>query len=176
MARIPDAVAVASLDTHRLMLTIQNDGLVHISSNLSPDDAAALLRKIARSCEDRAGFTDQTSAPGALDAATVREALDFNAADPDPALTTLRDVVLDRGLTRTPAQALAAARIILEAHTRQLAALIAAEHDRAEAAHGLSRSTRGLLTGYSSARRALDRHADALAREQDTAEQIESDR
>ncbi|MGW8988697.1 hypothetical protein ACWGRF_01980 [Streptomyces zhihengii] len=56
----------------------------------------------------------------------VRAALAFNAAAEHTALITLRDVLLDDA-SRTPEQALAAARILLAAHARELAA-DAAEH------------------------------------------------
>lgn len=104
-----------------------------------------------------------------MNADDVRAALDFNSAERDPALATLRDVVL--GLDDcTPEQALAAARIILSAHTLHLAALVEAKHNDTESRWGLTRSTRGLLTGYSKARRALLTYADCLDDEQALAE------
>ncbi|MFH8793832.1 hypothetical protein [Streptomyces sp. NPDC017941] len=121
---------------------------------ITPDEAAD---------EQRARVNE----PPALTADDVRAALDFNAPDRDPALATLRDVLLDDG-PRTPEQALAAARIILSAHARHLAALV--EHESTQSRWGLNRSTRGLLTGYSGARRAVRAYADRLDDEQALAE------
>ncbi|WP_202121262.1 hypothetical protein [Streptomyces sp. BA2] len=106
----------------------------------------------------------------ALTVADVRDALDFNADDRDQVLATLRDVLLDTTATRTPEQALGAARIILTAHAQQLAALVEAEHAETRTRWGLNRSTRGLLTGYSNARRTIRTYADRLADEQALAE------
>jgi hypothetical protein len=44
---VPDAVAVASLDTHRLILTVPNDGPADVRSNLAPSTVAAILRHLA---------------------------------------------------------------------------------------------------------------------------------
>lgn len=100
-----------------------------------------------------------------LTADDVRAALKFNQPDRDPALATLRDVLLDEG-PRSPEQALAAARIILTAHAHHLAALVEREHNNTQSRWGLNRGTRGLLTGFSSARRAIRAYADRLADEQ----------
>ncbi|WP_406189545.1 hypothetical protein [[Kitasatospora] papulosa] len=51
MNRIPDAVAVASLETHRLIVTVPNDGPAEISSNLPGPVAASVLRQIAAHVE-----------------------------------------------------------------------------------------------------------------------------
>ena len=209
MTRIPSRVAVASLDTHRLIVAVANDGQTDVASNLAPHEAAHVLRQIADEYDRRAGrcglalFTgrpcpvhdtpaspseaqrpagldslldhlgdhlateaddDQAAdEPDALTADEVREALTFNADEDDPALATLRDVLLDTTATRTPAQALAAARILLEAHARQIATLVEAQRNTTERRAGLSRSTRGLLTGYSIARRTITAYADGLA-------------
>lgn len=40
-------VAVASLDTHRLILAVPQDGPVELRSTLAPADAARVLRHIA---------------------------------------------------------------------------------------------------------------------------------
>ncbi|QCX77653.1 hypothetical protein C9F11_20090 [Streptomyces sp. YIM 121038] len=108
--------------------------------------------------------------PAPLSADDVRAALAFNADDRDQVLATLRDVLLDTTATRTPEQALAAARIILTAHAQQLAALVEAERDETRTRWGLNRGSRGLLTGYSSARRTIRTYADRLADEQTLAE------
>ncbi|MFD3572820.1 hypothetical protein [Streptomyces sp. NPDC058644] len=114
-----------------------------------------------------------TARPADLDAPLtaddVRAALDFNRPDRDPALATLRDVLLDEG-PRSPEQALAAARIILTAHAHHLAALVERERKSTESRWGLNRGSRGLLTGFSSARRAIRAYADRLADEQALAE------
>lgn len=261
MSRIPDAVAVASLDTHRLIVAVRNDGHADVSSNLAPHAAADVLRQIARGYERRAGHCeaalatgrpcpvhdapaspsedtaealldeqarrladaittlgkargwstwaadyihpdrefvdtdaptprpagldallahvtaamtpaddDQADEPDALTADDVRAALDFNADDRDPALATLRDVLLDTTATRTPEQALAAARILLEAHARQVAGLVEAHYRATRTRWGLSHSTRGLLTGYEGARKIVTAYADGLADEQALAE------
>ncbi|MEV7205737.1 MULTISPECIES: hypothetical protein [unclassified Streptomyces] len=125
--------------------------LAHLAAAMSPDD-------------------DQAEALAADD---VRDALAFNADDRDPALATLRDVLLDTTSTRTPDQALAAARIILTAHARQVAALIEAHHQDTRTRFGLTRSSRGLLTGYEGARKIVTRYADGLADEQALAEGAE---
>ncbi|WP_063803452.1 hypothetical protein [Streptomyces silvensis] len=123
---------------------------------ITPDEAAAEQ-------------LDRVDEPPALTADDVRAALDFNAPDRDPALATLRDVLLDDA-PHTPEQALAAARIILSAHARHLAALVERKHESTQSRWGLNRSTRGLLTGYSGARRAVRAYADRLDDEQALAE------
>lgn len=226
MTRIPDAVAVASLDTHRLIVAVRNDGHADVTSNLAPRDAAHVLRQIADGYEQRAGRCGRALATGSpcpvhdapapisegmlaagrqaaegfargmakaqrpagldalldhvaaamapdvdqaveepdqLTAGDVRDALAFNADDRDPALATLRDVLLDITTTRTPEQALAAARILLEAHARQVAALVEAHYRATRNRWGLTRSSRGLLTGYEGARKIVTAYADGLA-------------
>ncbi|GGR80784.1 hypothetical protein GCM10010252_19130 [Streptomyces aureoverticillatus] len=228
MPRIPDAVAVASLDTHRLIVAVRNDGHADVTSNLAPRDTAHVLRQIADRYEQRAGqcaralatglpcpvhdapaspsealpaagtgaaeaaargirqvqrpagldallaqvaaaMSPAAEEPDALTADDVRAALAFNSLDRDPALATLRDVLLDDAPC-TPEQALAAARLILRAHAWHIAALVDREYDATRSRWGLNRSTRGLLTGYSGARCAIQAYADRLADEQALAE------
>ncbi|MFG2650941.1 hypothetical protein [Streptomyces sp. NPDC048436] len=104
-----------------------------------------------------------------LTAEDIRDALAFNSADRDPGLATLRDILLDAA-EPTPEQALAAARILLIAHAHHLAALVEREHTNTQSRWGLNRGTRGLLTGFSNARRAIRAYADRLADEQALAE------
>ncbi|MFE9450652.1 hypothetical protein [Streptomyces sp. NPDC006739] len=232
MTRIPDAVAVASLETHRLIVAVPNEGPAEISCNLPRPVAASVLRQLADGLDSPAGRCEtalatghpcpvhdapaslseamlaagagaaeafargirQAQRPAGLDALLdhlaaamadeqqaaeeppaltvedVRDALAFNAGDRDQVLATLRDVLLDTTATRTPEQALAAARILLTAHARQLAALVEAHHTATRARWGLSRSTRGLLTGYEGARKIVTAYADGLADEQALAE------
>lgn len=207
MTRIPDAVAVASLDTHRLIVAVPNEGPAEVSCNLPRPVAAGILRQLAAALDSPAGrcetavvtgrpcpvhdrpagldaLLDHVAAamapdddehqaadePDALTADDVRAALDFNAEEGDPALATLRDVLLDTTATRTPGQALAAARIILTAHARQVAALVEAHHQATRTRWGVTRSSRGLLTGYEGARKIVTAYADGLADEQALAE------
>ncbi|MGF3196723.1 hypothetical protein [Streptomyces diastaticus] len=233
MTRIPDAVSVASLDTHRLIVAVANSGHTDVSSNLPPSGVADVLRQIADRYEGKAGqclgaFVDgepcpvhdapasisaaaldagrqaadgyadgmreaqrpagldalldhlaaamsldddqDVDEPDALTAGVVRASLDFNDGDRDQVLATLRDVLLDTTTTRTPAQALAAAHILLTAHARQIAALIEAHYRETRTRLGLTRSNRGLLTGYEGARKIVTRYADGLAAEQALAE------
>lgn len=234
MTRIPDAVAVASLDTHRLIVAVPNEGPAEVSCNLPRPVAAGILRQLAAALDGPAGRCDTAVATGrpcpvhdapapiseamlaagrhaaegfargmreaqrpagldalldhvaaamtpdddehqadALTADDVRAALDFNAEERDPALATLRDVLLDTTATRTPEQALAAARIILTAHARQVAALVEAHYRTTRTRFGLTRSSRGLLTGYEGARKIVTAYADGLADEQALAEAAE---
>ncbi|MGW3711368.1 hypothetical protein ACWDN6_14620 [Streptomyces albogriseolus] len=99
--------------------------------------------------------------PAADWVADVRAAIAFNLPEREPALETLRDVLLDTA-PRTPAQALAAARLILAAHTRDQAAAVRKHIADYSAEHGVNRSTRGLITGMGGIRRLLDQRADAL--------------
>jgi hypothetical protein len=235
MTRIPDAVAVASLDTHRLIVAVPNEGPAEITCNLPRPVAASVLRQLADGLDSPAGRCETALATGhpcpvhdaptspsralldagaeaapaaargirnaqrpagldalldhlaaamapdddehqaaeeppALTVDDVRDALAFNAGDRDQVLATLRDVLLDTTATRTPEQALAAARVLLEAHARQVAALVEAHHTATRARWGLSRSTRGLLTGYEGARKIVTAYADGLADEQALAE------
>lgn len=237
MTRIPDAVAVASLDTHRLIVAVPNEGPAEVSCNLPRPVAAGILRQLAAALDGPAGRCDTAVAtgrpcpvhdapaspseallaagadaaeaaargirkaqrpadldalldhlaaamapavddqaveePDALTADDVRAALDFNAEERDPALATLRDVLLDTTATRTPEQALAAARVILTAHARQVAALVEAHYRATRTRFGLTRSSRGLLTGYEGARKIVTAYADGLADEQALAEAAE---
>jgi hypothetical protein len=201
MTRIPDAVAVASLDTHRLIVAVPNEGPAEISTNLPRTVAADALRQLADGLDSPAGqcatalLTGRPcpvhDAEGAVDAfsrgmrktqrdeegpampldpSDVRAALDFNAGRADQVLAALRDVLLDVDVPRGPEQALAAARILLEAHARQIAALVDAHRSDVRTRWGLTRSTRGLLTGYEGARKIATAYADGLADEQALAE------
>ncbi|MEK9521436.1 hypothetical protein MIU24_18880 [Streptomyces venezuelae] len=125
-----------------------------------------------------AGEDTATPAPGPapdpdgdLDAALVRSSLDFNANATDRALATVRDVLLDTSLSRTPAQALAAGRILLAAHAREIEALIEANYQDTRTRWGLTRSSRHLLTGYENARKLVAAYAAGLDRDQAAAEQ-----
>ncbi|MBC9714059.1 hypothetical protein H9Y04_15955 [Streptomyces sp. TRM66268-LWL] len=93
--------------------------------------------------------------------ADVRDALAFHHGEQQPALLTLRDVLLDDA-PRTPEQALAAARVLLAAHTRELSVLARQHTDDYRDEHGVNRGTRGLLTGMAHIRRQLDAHAITL--------------
>ncbi|WP_405955807.1 hypothetical protein [Streptomyces phaeochromogenes] len=198
MTRIPDAVSVASLDTHRLIVAVPNEGPAEISCNLPRPVAADVLRQLADNLDSPAGrcatailtgrpcpVHDAPTSPSRgllderqdgrrptapLDPSDVRAALDFNDGRHDQVLAALRDVLLDTEVPRGPEQALAAARILLTAHARQIAALVEAEHNETRSRWGLNRSTRGLLTGYSNARRTIRTYADRLADEQALAE------
>ncbi|MEU9306935.1 hypothetical protein [Streptomyces sp. NPDC048256] len=207
MTRIPDAVSVASLDTHRLIVAVPNEGPAEISCNLPRPVAADVLRQLADNLDTEAGrcatalltgrpcpvhdaptrsrgitspsripFNDEHQdddgrrATAPLDPSDVRAALDFNADRPDQVLATLRDVLLDTEIPRGPEQALAAARILLDAHARQVAALVEAQRSATRERWGLSRSSRGLLTGYELSRKIVTAYADSLANEQALAE------
>jgi len=196
MTRIPDAVAVASLDTHRLIVAVPNEGPADVACNLPRPVAANILRQLAASIEGPAGHCDTALAtaapcpihdapvprPAGLDALLaavadqlpdeeqqaptnwvddVRGALAFNEGEQHPAVITLRDVLLDDA-PRTPEQALAAALVILAAHTRELSALAGRDADEYRAEHGVNRGTRGLITGMAHTRKLLDRHAIGL--------------
>ncbi|MGI5252795.1 hypothetical protein [Actinacidiphila glaucinigra] len=91
----------------------------------------------------------------------ARQALDFNSGQHSPALSTLRDVLLS-GDYGTPDTALAVAYVILAQHARELARQVADRYDDRRGKWGVTRSTRGLLTGLGQARRLLDEHATAL--------------
>lgn len=47
MTRTPDVVTLASLDTHRLIVTLPNQGPADVRSNLPRATAAAMLRRLA---------------------------------------------------------------------------------------------------------------------------------
>ncbi|WP_449352534.1 hypothetical protein [Streptomyces shaanxiensis] len=194
MTRIPDAVAVASLDTHRLIVAVPNEGPAEVSCNLPRPVAADVLRQLADSLDSEAGHcatalitgqpcpvhdaprpreaqqVDDRRPTMPLDPSDVRGALDFNAGRTDQVLAALRDVLLDVDVPRGPEEALAAARILLDAHARQIAALVEAHYSATRTRWGLTRSTRGLLTGYEGARKIVTAYADGLADEQALAE------
>ncbi|OII60878.1 hypothetical protein BJP40_08430 [Streptomyces sp. CC53] len=170
MARARTRTAVASLDTHCLIVAVPKQGPAEVSSNLPRPVAASALRQLANALD-----TDRRP-PAPLDPSNVRAALDFTSHEPDQVLAALRDVLLDTKPPRNPEQALAAARIILAAHAHQLAALVEADLAEARSRWGLTRSSRGLLTGYDNARRALHTYADRLAAEQALAESAANER
>lgn len=91
----------------------------------------------------------------------VRSALAFNESASHPAVITLRDVLLDDA-PRTPEQALTAALILLATHTRELAQLAEKHTEETHERYGVTRSSRGLLTGMSNIRKLLDHHATTL--------------
>jgi len=51
VARIPDAISVASLDTHCLIVAVPNDGPAEVSSSLPRPVAAGILRQLADGLE-----------------------------------------------------------------------------------------------------------------------------
>lgn len=65
MSRIPDRVAFASLDTHRLIVTVPNEGPADVACNLPRPVAADILRQLANSLESPAGACDTAYATGA---------------------------------------------------------------------------------------------------------------
>lgn len=105
MPRTPDVVTFASLDTHRLIVTLPNHGPADVRSNLPRATAAAMLRRLA---DD-------------LDAEKVLAAL------PGVAFAALT-----RQLTRRnrPVEAAGHAADALAQHTRELADMLAAALDR----------------------------------------------
>ena len=64
MSRIPDTVAVASLDTHHLIVTVPNHGPAEVASSLPRTVAADVLRQIADSLESDAGSCGFSIATG----------------------------------------------------------------------------------------------------------------
>lgn len=98
----------------------------------------------------------------------VRSALAFNAPDAEAALATLRDVLLDTA-PRTPAQALAAARVLLAAHARELAEQTRklAQERGAEMRERGDRSRVATCAGMHAVRRHLADHADRLDEQAD---------
>ncbi|WP_329148780.1 hypothetical protein OIU91_21245 [Streptomyces sp. NBC_01456] len=125
------------------------------SASHRPAGLDALLDHVAANVET----PEQQPAPDWVD--EVRSALAFNESASHPAVITLRDVLLDDA-PRTPEQALAAALILLAAHTRELARLAEQETEESRERYGVTRSSRGLLTGMSNVRKLLDRHAISL--------------
>ncbi|MFJ9892699.1 hypothetical protein ACIQPR_05135 [Streptomyces sp. NPDC091280] len=215
MTRVPDAVAVASLDTHRLIVTVPNEGPADIATNLPRQTAADVLRQLADGLDSPAGLcataratsrpcpihdapappsavllargTGQAQRPDGLDrllaavadqlpaddadraadglaamatpagraVEETRRSLDFNDDQPSPALASLRDALLDPE-QRTPAAALATAYALFAAHTRELSGLARQHTDATRRQWGVTRSSRGLLTGKDSIRKLLD--------------------
>ncbi|MFJ4864536.1 hypothetical protein [Streptomyces sp. NPDC088748] len=101
----PDVVTLASLDTHRLIVTLPNRGPADVRSNLPRATAAAMLRRLA-------------------------DGLD--AEQPVAALPGTAFAALSQQLTRRhrPAEAARYAADSLAHHTRELAAMLAAALDR----------------------------------------------
>ncbi|MFE2043215.1 hypothetical protein ACFXAZ_20260 [Streptomyces sp. NPDC059477] len=64
MTRIPDAVAVASLDTHRLIVAVPNEGPADIATNLPRQTAADVLRQLADGLDSPAGLCATARATG----------------------------------------------------------------------------------------------------------------
>ncbi|MEV4036391.1 hypothetical protein [Streptomyces umbrinus] len=161
MTRIPDAVT--SLATHRLIVAAPNDGPADAACD-APAPRPAGLDDLLAAVADQ--LPDEEQQAPADWVAEVREALAFNERAQHPAVITLRDILLDDA-PRTPGQALAAALVILAAHTRELSALARRDADEYRDEHGVNRSTRGLLTGMDHTRKLLDRHAARLDEETD---------
>ncbi|MFG2899543.1 hypothetical protein ACGFZH_20980 [Streptomyces zaomyceticus] len=96
MTHIPDSIGVASLRTHRLILTVANGGEADVFSNFSKPELAAILRAIADSyAPANAGVTclDElfTGRPCADHAATASDPT--RADDPIPLRWGLDDVL-----------------------------------------------------------------------------------
>ncbi|MFI5474986.1 hypothetical protein ACIA6D_32855 [Streptomyces cacaoi] len=64
MTRIPDAVAVASLDTHRLIVAVPNEGPADIATNYPRQTAADVLRQLADGLDSPAGLCATARATG----------------------------------------------------------------------------------------------------------------
>ncbi|MGW0756150.1 hypothetical protein ACWD1Y_06615 [Streptomyces sp. NPDC002814] len=64
MTRIPDAVAVASLDTHRMIVAVPNEGPADITTNLPRQAAADALRQLAHGLDSPAGLCATARATG----------------------------------------------------------------------------------------------------------------
>ncbi|MGW3057704.1 hypothetical protein ACWC98_17530 [Streptomyces goshikiensis] len=105
MTRIPDAVAVASLDTHRLIVTVPNNGPADVRSNLPQASAAAVLRHLADELADEQPL----------------------AARPGEALAVLTQRLTAR---HRPPEAARHASDALAHHTRELSNMLAAALDR----------------------------------------------
>lgn len=133
---------------------------------LSPghDDSIDHLYPVPATPVPEPDTTAQQLTPPAEDIAqNIRNALRFNADTASPALATVRDLILTLPGS-TPATALASARVVLAAHTRELAALVNAEirADRARRPGAQPRSAYAHRGGMMSARQRLDRYADDL--------------
>ncbi|MFE6844532.1 hypothetical protein [Streptomyces sp. NPDC057686] len=113
MNRTPDAVTRASLDTHRLIVTLPNQGPADVRSNLPRATAAAVLRRLA----------DELDAGQLL-----------------PALPGEAFAILTQQLTRRhrPAEAARHTADALAHHTRELANMLAAALDGGIPAEGPS--------------------------------------
>ncbi|MFB6805327.1 hypothetical protein [Streptomyces sp. NPDC056387] len=105
MPRTPDDITLASLETHRLIVTLPNHGPVDVRSNLPRATAATILRRLA----------DE------LDAGRPLTAL------PGEALATLTQQLARR---HRPAEAVRLAAAALAHHTRELAGMLDAALDR----------------------------------------------
>ncbi|UUU44099.1 hypothetical protein [Streptomyces sp. NBC_00162] len=105
MTRTPDIVTLASLDTHRLIVTLPNQGPANVRSNLPRATAAAMLRRLAD---------------------------ELNAEQPLAVLPGDVFASLTQRLTRRhrPAEAARHAADALAHHTRELANMLAAALDR----------------------------------------------
>ncbi|MFI7358189.1 hypothetical protein ACIBTP_30235 [Streptomyces avidinii] len=101
----PDVVTLASLDTHRLIVTLPNQGPADVRSNLPRATAAAMLRRLA----------DE------LDAEQIPAVL------PGEAFATLAQQLTRR---HRSAEAARHAADALAHHTRELADMLAAALDR----------------------------------------------
>ncbi|MFD5934752.1 hypothetical protein [Streptomyces sp. NPDC060333] len=104
MTRTPDVVTLASLDTHRLIVTLPNQGPADVRSNLPRATVAVMLRRLA----------DE------LDAEQLLPAL------PGEAFATLTQQLTRR---HRPAEAARHTADALAHHTRELANMLAAALD-----------------------------------------------
>ncbi|MFE4203937.1 MULTISPECIES: hypothetical protein [Streptomyces] len=109
MTHIPDAVAVASLDTHRLIITVPNSGPADVRSNLPQATAAAILRHLAAELDDEQPLAALPGEARAILAAKLahhysRPAADMHAADAlahhARELSNMLDAALDAALDR----------------------------------------------------------------------------
>ncbi|WP_406179554.1 hypothetical protein [Streptomyces sp. NBC_01006] len=105
MNRTPNVVTLASLDTHRLIVTLPNHGPADVRSNLPRATAAAMLRRLADELD-----TEQ-----------------LLAALPGEAFATLTQQLTRR---HHPAEAARLAATALAHHTRELAGMLDAALDR----------------------------------------------
>ncbi|MFD6873257.1 MULTISPECIES: hypothetical protein [unclassified Streptomyces] len=105
MTHIPDAVAVASLDTHRLIVTMPNQGPADVRSNLPRPTVAAILRQLADELADEQPL----------------------AAHPGEALAILTQRLTTR---HHPTDAARHAADVLAHHTRELSNMLAAALDQ----------------------------------------------
>ncbi|QKN87630.1 hypothetical protein QEN63_gp45 [Streptomyces phage Vondra] len=134
MTSTPDAVAVASLDTHRLILTVPNDGPADVASNLPRPAVAKILRYVADQFSPAAADEHQDNAPADRPTApylssTERQFLTFAL---DRAADTMRN---EDGFTDADEDALSALRDLAETVT----AVVAQPADGTEAAEDMAR-------------------------------------